>query len=134
MDIKQLQIGDWVSINDNDLRVNGNCKVEYVEKSDEEYGVVVSDRQLVFFNDCVEPIPITAEILEKNGYAIVNSQRYELGEYESEYYVNVNHKKHIAHINGHKNNANLYDCIYVHELQHALRLCGLNELADSLKV
>ena len=26
------------------------------------------------------------------------------------------------------------DTLYVHELQHALRLCGLNELADNFKV
>ena len=26
------------------------------------------------------------------------------------------------------------DCLYVHQLQHALRLCGLNELTDNLKL
>lgn len=82
----------------------------------------------------IEPIPLTAEILEKNGYSKVNGQRYDIGEYESDFYIKVNPKKHFAHVNGKKNNVNLYDCKYVHELQHALRLCGLDDLADNFKI
>ena len=33
-----------------------------------------------------------------------------------------------------KNQYNMCNCKYVHNLQHALRLCGFDELADNFKI
>lgn len=82
----------------------------------------------------VKPIPLTKEILEKNGFTKVNSQRYDYGYPDTDCYVKVNPKKNMIHVNGRNANCNLYDHSFIHELQHALRLCGLNELADNFKV
>ena len=82
----------------------------------------------------VEPITLTPEILEKNGFIKVNSQRYDYGYPDTNCYVKVNPKKNMIHVNGRNANSNLYSHSFVHELQHALRLCGLNELADNFKV
>ena len=82
----------------------------------------------------VKPIPLTPEILEKNGFIKVNSQRYDYGYPDTDCYVKVNPKKNMIHVNGRNANSNLYSHSFVHELQHALRLCGLNELADNFKV
>lgn len=81
-----------------------------------------------------EGIPITPEILENNGFIKVNSQRYDYGYPDTDCYVKVNPKKNMIHVNGRNANSNLYSHSFVHELQHALRLCGLNELADNFKV
>lgn len=86
------------------------------------------------FSDVFSPIPLTPEILEKNGFVKINSQRYDFGEYESNCFIKVNPKRGWIHVNGKNANCNLYSHKYVHELQHALRLCGLTELADSFKV
>ena len=80
-----------------------------------------------------EPIPLTAEILEKNGFERRGCISY--------------HKPHIGLIIHHWNDdlcflnyskKNIPPIMipfhYVHELQHALRLCGLNGLADGLKL
>lgn len=98
----------------------------------------------------VKPIPLTAEILEKNipfnrnwdatssnpqgsvaewrkdndmASVFVWDFRDKIGEYILEInikgWVNYGIKKNIY---------------FVHELQHALRLCGLNELADNLRI
>ena len=32
------------------------------------------------------------------------------------------------------NNKKVYQCEYVHQYQHLLRLCGLDELADNFKM
>ena len=82
----------------------------------------------------VKPITLTPEILEKNGFIKVNSQRYDYGYPDTNCYVKVNPKKNMIHVNGRNANSNLYSHSFVHELQHALRLCGLNELADNFKV
>ena len=81
-----------------------------------------------------EPIPLTPEILEKNGFIKVNSQRYDYGYPDTDCYVKVNPKKNMIHVNGRNANSNLYSHSFVHELQRALRLCGLDELADNFKV
>ena len=82
----------------------------------------------------VKPIPLTPEILEKNGLIKVNSQRYDYGYPDTDCYVKVNPKKNMIHVNGRNANSNLYSHSFVHELQRALRLCGLDELADNFKV
>lgn len=118
MKANELMIGDWVHyINPSNNRVVG-------------VGDFTAPEEL-------EPIPLTAEILEKNGFVKVNSQRYDWGS-PNGFYVNINPKKKIIHINGaNGSNCNMYYIIVgfnVHELQHALRLCGLIDLADSFKV
>ena len=85
-------------------------------------------------DDQPQPIPLTPEILEKNGFIKVNSQRYDYGYPDTDCYVKVNPKKNMIHVNGRNANSNLYSHSFVHELQRALRLCGLNELADNFKV
>ena len=85
-------------------------------------------------DDQPQPIPLTPEILEKNGFIKVNSQRYDYGYPDTDCYVKVNPKKNMIHVNGRNANSNLYSHSFVHELQRALRLCGLDELADNFKV
>ena len=81
-----------------------------------------------------QPIPLTPEILEKNGFIKVNPLRYEYGNPDTDCYVKVNPKKNMMHINGRKANSNLYSHSFVHELQRALRCCGLWDLANNFKV
>lgn len=80
------------------------------------------------------PIPLTTEILEKNGFRFFKAA----GEIHPYYYLPHKFSMKCA-VNGDKH---FYlDCIgadiriyNVHELQHILRLCGLNELADNFIV
>lgn len=90
-----------------------------------------------------EPIPLTAEILERNGFVIKKkwAQKGNFGDnplimwhydddiitrdfkHELEIHQNDTGKVHIR-----------VQCDYVHELQNALRLCGQAELANDFKV
>ena len=104
----------------------------------------------------VKPIPLTTEILEKNGwyYGLTSDEE------EAEYFLDGCHyHRHWSYDEGagsislifpneadggeliiddqsFNRHLNLVFCdtLHVHELQHALRLCGLNELADNFKV
>ena len=103
----------------------------------------------------VKPIPLTPEILEKNGFSPetfltaewgrkvyfkefpgcvvepADSGKYIFGttKYWSETYGDGSPKDW-----GTMYESRIYNLQYVHELQHALRLVGLNELADNFKI
>lgn len=102
----ELMIGDWILYNDKPvktLQLSKNSKYDWVK-----------------------PIPLTPEILEKNGFVRHHDKIHP-------YYVDYCHERDGFTIfnsrtwHGHILNS-------VHELQHALRLCGLNDLADDFKV
>ena len=96
----------------------------------------------------IEPIPLTSEILEKNGFNKVpqpgcsNPYHWEFKEYEEETggllylikaYSNFFRGMRITIENYVDGNNFGKQIEHFHELQHALRLCELNKLADSLK-
>ena len=94
------------------------------------------------------PIPVTPEILEKNGwclnpilkcYSDVPSWLYEEDEtnlvlqFSTKQYgglLNIFDERRIRNLS----NFIWKNTLYVHELQHVLRLCGLNKLADNFKI
>ena len=79
-------------------------------------------------DDQPQPIILTPEILEKNGWK--HSNRLMITRIDdNDFYWS----KELGGIL-YKNQYNMCDCKYVHNLQHALRLCGFNKLADNFKV
>ena len=85
----------------------------------------------------VKPIPLTAEILEKNGFVFdcdfwtIANPRY--NNVRMVRYCSIDEDATDAFL-GHWAFDENYAIDFVHELQHALRLCGLNEIADNFKV
>ena len=123
MKATELQIGDWVGRVFDDKRIIEDYRqVDWIRTG--EIGMRYCK---VWSIGCIEPIPLTPEILEKNGWKHSN-------------------RLMITRINGidfywserlsvlYKNRYNMCDCKYVHKLQHALRLCGFGELADNFKI
>ena len=132
MKCRELQIGDWITDNNGfqwQITVAGDDYAYATFEGNEADPWEFDDK-----DDQPEPIPITPEILEKNGFIKVNSQRYDYGSPDTDCYVKVNPKKNMIHVNGRNANSNLYSHSFVHELQRALRLCGLNGLANNFKV
>lgn len=90
--------------------------------------------------DTIEPIPLTAEILEKNGWKMCKSnvwRRIKIGCDEininlGENYTQIEHLNMIYNPedNAEVNYSSDFEyprAIYVHELQHALRMCGIEK-------
>ena len=121
IDVLQLMIGDWVY---------NSYHRKYIQWS---YGEMFCPNGNPVIGKDLQPIPLTPEILEKNGFNFCNSSEYD----------NIREgwmicdKCELSVIDG-KYYQYMYDCDipvkYVHELQHALRLMGLNDLADNLKI
>lgn len=82
----------------------------------------------------IEPIPLTEEILENNDFEIVG--------HHAMFYVNKDSIEeasiHIDYVDSVDIDTPDYRysgwCKEVHTLQHILRLCGLDDIADNLKV
>lgn len=82
----------------------------------------------------IQPIPLSPEILTKNGFTLTKSgDFYKLIDSNYDWSVEIsNNDNRIGYVSGDGNVTKRFN--YVHELQHALRLCGLTDLADNFKV
>ena len=112
MDIKDLMIGDWVCFN-NVVMTIGRLNPE--------------------FEDCenIEPIPLTKEILVDNGFGYIESDGVMNHFYLGEPHYCENMDLHIGNQGGsfwlnYKSNT-IYGIRYVHELQHAFKICRINK-------
>ena len=115
MKAEDLMVGDWVYITDYPMRKEAKQVVP-------EHFV----RSLVEF----EPIPITPEIFEKNGFETHPSNvRMFLhhDDYRLSYYPESKHFTIYNQIDG-----SLVQRVIVniHELQHALKLCGIDKTIE----
>lgn len=122
---KDLMIGDWVILRDPDTNKKTKVTVTWCDLG----GII-----LQWF----EPIPITTEILEKNGfveqaygylrYFKSNDENYYFGFESISYFL----EEKIAKATKEHSQSGLQEkvefaCTYVHELQHALKLVGITK-------
>lgn len=115
MKANELMIGDWV------YRPDCYDQVKEIRHT----GVIGRDslRGLIAFSE-LEPIPLTPEILEKNGFV------YDLEDklFEDIYpRISMLYAQYRLVENGGINYGEMSEIKYVHELQHALRLCGITK-------
>lgn len=130
-----------------DLMINDLVQVDGVVRiSTIRTGAVYDYMNKEYAIGCVKPIPLTPEILEKNGFRKLDFSHYHIqdrtlvldadGKWggplcwhwvvtemsENSKGQNVVLDYYVATIN------------YVHELQRALRCCGLDDLADNFQI
>lgn len=121
---KDLMIGDWVKLSKGNWSENRQVELTDIE-------MIVESVYLA------EPIPLTAKILEKNGFGIQEQggNRIDVwtgcgpdaeGDIEIEFDNGVpRHLKIDAAYKGEYYTSN--NIHFIHELQHALRLCGIEK-------
>ena len=138
MKATELMIGDWVG------RVFDDKRIDYRQVDWIRTGEIGMRYQKVWAIGCIEPIPLTPEILEKNGFEMF---KYDGWVHYYRIFGNsvipfVLHSmiggemlsQEVDIFSTSTNTNRGIDVNYVHELQHALRLCGLNEIADNFKL
>jgi hypothetical protein len=82
----------------------------------------------------LEPVQLTPEILKVNGFeqSVDDEDKYC---FEDSSIIFKYNSKYLFSASINRSKGMLYICAnYIHELQHALKVCGLNELADNLKL
>lgn len=123
----ELQIGDWVLINNTPHQIQVIDSIDAEIQADDEVYYVGEDRY--HSEDKLEGVPLTYEILKKNGWKDA--------EFWCEYQEGNNSiQACLPDMRGRINGIEVehFRCEYVHQYQHLLRLCGLDELADNFKV
>lgn len=132
MKAEELMIGDWVYITEPDDFHGYIGKVVITNAETNYIAVRIPNMHLhdVFVED-LQPIPLTEEILEKNGYKFnyicYEKKGYpaiELGSEEGTYNIG---KVYVPYNNGDPDIHVYTTCKYVHELQHAIKLCGIEK-------
>lgn len=137
----ELMIGDWVMVNDiehtHPLQVTeifNKCGAYYATLYWDGMPDNVNPEVLTADVDKVLPIPLTPEILEKNGFRIIFegdlhvSYFQDIGRFHVEIKVDkVGIFQKLSMCDGFWNKITIIECRFVHQLQHALRLCGIEK-------
>ena len=122
MKANDIMIGDWVHLKSDKL----DLKVLDIETRVRE--VVRLERGLLWHR-CgmrdIEPIPLTKEILKANGIKYQLGMPWYQGGYEGEFELHYSNRD-VVGIGDLKTDITL-TCRYVHELQHLLRMCGIDK-------
>lgn len=124
--ISDLAIGDWV-------QANGAAKrVHSIEYQNGEYFVHFSDPDTnsedYMHAPFIDPIPITPEILEANGF-VKNGEynEWNIGTWRTPSLLGVSLERPAITIKWNGSSIFIDQAKYVHQLQHALRLAGVEK-------
>ncbi len=136
MQCKELQYRDWVTDEHGFPMQITNVGEDYAYATFE--GNEGDPWEFDDKDDQPKPIPLTAEILETNGFVlrrktyILKWRGAEIHWRKTDGYASITAPNNLK-LEGWCSIPNGYFC-YVHTLQHALRFCGLIDLADNFKV
>ena len=139
MNTKELQIGDWVNYRGTNIQVSSL----YDKGGSNEIGW--GDKESTWVNGrCIEPIPLTPEILKKNGWyeakldgsygrkgvrldgvkelpeGVDNALSF------AQWSIDPKFEYHLLDVYMWKGHVSLW-IEYVHQLQHIFRLCGIDK-------
>lgn len=128
MNVNELMIGDWIEYNNETMEVIFNARVTEVGK-----GYIKTDHTSgdECFEDEVEPIHITAEILERNGWHFCGDRRYSNNRITFELLQNADSGFTVLHPADEYGTATIGYVENVHELQHLIRILegtGIKEI------
>ena len=131
IDIKDLQIGDWVKVSivhDHIVKAISIAKNGVYFEHDGYEGFASMDK--------LSPIPLTTEILEKNGFDVSDPEvkQYHFEEDGQRYHFSLRqmYNQKDGKPNGYSFFAFSVLTIidYVHQLQHAIRLCQIDKTIE----
>jgi len=136
MNATDLMLGDWVLTLDSTHKEKVFAQVDAIEEG--KHSILVTRECSNWFVDIdwIEPIPLTKEIIEKN-FTLNEKYQEQFGD-NHHFYYNIVPKYsssiwNLVWIEGSNENCLLIEddplihMKYVHELQHALKLCGISK-------
>ena len=137
MIVKGLMIGDWVRIKKNvpddayfmhdDMFRGMNIRVDEILSNGINPDWIGGEINDFLPDDAIEPIPITAEILEKNGWYIGELDLW-YRHPEVQFLMALRTSGAYLYADEEHDKREFFCVIQsVHELQHALRICGIDK-------
>lgn len=132
MKANELMIGDWVMLDMNwaeeDPMYSRPNYQPYQIKCGDDFDLA-EEKNCIGDADAYQPILINDDILSLNGWERMGGASNRIyGDYNAViFHWNKNRKEIIIDKNGERHYMLKLDLLYVHELQHALRLCGIEK-------
>lgn len=119
MKAQDFMIGDIVAVNNTPLRIAalGTAKAGFIDAKGEMF---------YCYYDNIEPVPLDSEIMKNFGFVCSYDDYHQ-------WYIEINHNNlwlEQSRIEPHTYFMRLFNGLkvrYVHELQHALKLCGIDK-------
>lgn len=148
MEAKELMINDIVGtrFHAQPMRYSG-IFTNYEPLNEKPYTrlrLMFSENEGLDVPECdIIPIPLTKEVLKANGFILKGKTseydhdsyyKYYVDKDDNAYELNFTPTNGCIELFGKNRIYGIKYIKYVHELQHALRLCGLIELADNFKI
>lgn len=133
MRANEISVGDWVYCTFSDKP----CKVLGIEEYEDTDYANVKVTNVVGAKDIASltPIPLTVELLEKNDFVKFIAGQHILSKRDDNYFLSIftdlstapnsNGKMAVCVKNGYTDTK--IAITYLHELQHVLKLCGINK-------
>lgn len=130
MKTQQLMIGDWV-LRDGEPYQIRQLGIYGVDRDGEDYPAVCVGKPkgigLIIERNEIDPIPLTVEILEKNGFKFKQQGSLEVAILK----IKNRHPITLEYIGWSDGRWSIHEhrlvVKYVHELQHVFRLCGIEK-------
>ena len=133
MKAEDLMVGDWVQIvPDAPVMPNEYHRIDWIRTGE----IGLDNRKIVTY-PYIQPIPLTPEILERNGFRSYGDSWYIPCDDEN---VRIGFHMYVTVLDIKTDNVSLYkklpygyrstvkdETLSVHELQHALRLCEIDQ-------
>lgn len=131
--ISDLSIGDWVRVDDFDKVLIK--RVSAIDGTRNQIGIIKNNRSGIYwyYDDECEPIPLTPEILEKNGWSRKKDYGWYLF-YDKDTRINIwfDKDRWDIEVSSEDRGVSYADItgrgtLHTHQLQHALRLAGMGK-------
>ena len=135
MKANELMIGDWVKVTDDDTDDSFIGQVKAIDALENVNVPEGEDVAYPYSIDCLEPIPLTPEILEKNGFD-VSDPEVSIYRFEEDGQVFRFCLRRMYNKDNRPNGYSFYAFNVlaiidsVHELQHAFRICGIDKTIE----
>lgn len=124
---EELMIGDWIQIvPDAPAMQNEYHRVDWIRT-----GEIGLDNRSIVIYPYVQPIPLIPEILEKNGLrklVTYGTEKWVCDNFRLNVYDSGETWRFCADTN--RNEDSVIYVRFFHELQHALRLCGIEKTIE----
>lgn len=134
MKASELMIGDWVLIDESDKYAG--CKgtitsLRFHQIEDGFYSMIfikgdAGYLEVEVFNEDLRPIPLTEDILKKNGFE-KDSETGKCLLSDQDDIFEICWLGAILFVQSGYGRMELVNCQYIHQLQHAVRLCGIDK-------
>lgn len=136
MKATDLMLGDYVQFFNENLEKTQYEKVTSIKIDDGTRYIQTAESDVYYREEIYKPIPLTPAILAKNGMETKDGDEFVLfdnskidttGEFTIIRYYAKACRLWICKGDGVRENEIRINCQYVHELQHALKLCGIDK-------